>query len=70
MMQSLADEYKHTQLRFNALNPGATRTAMRAKAYPEEDSSQLKTPEEIMPSYLYLLSDDSQEVTGQCINAQ
>ncbi len=29
-----------------------------------------KTPEQIMPSYLYLLSDDSIETTGQRINAQ
>ena len=70
MMQVLADEYKNTRLRFNAINPGATRTAMRTSAYPEEDSTQLKTAEEILPSYLYLLSDDSKEVTGQRINAQ
>ena len=70
MMQTLADEYKNTPLRFNAINPGAIRTAMRASAYPEEDSAQLKTPEEILPSYLYLLSGDSKEVTGQRINAQ
>ena len=70
MMQTLADEYKDTSLRFNAINPGATRTAMRASAYPAEDSSLLKTPEEIMPSYQYLLSDDSKGITGQRINAQ
>ncbi|WP_415227048.1 YciK family oxidoreductase [Psychromonas sp.] len=70
MMQVLADEYENSTLRFNAINPGATRTAMRAAAYPAEDSTRLKTAEDIMPSYLYLLSDDSIEVTGQRINAQ
>lgn len=70
MMQVLADEYKNTGLRFNAINPGATRTAMRARAYPAEDSTLLKTAQEIMPSYLYLLSDDSKDVTGQRLNAQ
>lgn len=70
MMQVLADEYEHSNLRFNAINPGATRTAMRANAYPAEDSSKLKTPEEIMASYLYLLNDDSIEITGRRINAQ
>ncbi|HEY5714836.1 MAG TPA: YciK family oxidoreductase [Psychromonas sp.] len=70
MMQVLADEYEHSSLRFNAINPGATRTAMRASAYPAEDSSLLKTAEEIMPSYLYLLSDASIGVTGQRLNAQ
>ena len=70
MMQTLADEFENSNLRFNAINPGATRTAMRASAFPAEDVSLLKTPSEIMPSYLYLLSDDSLEVTGQRFNAQ
>ena len=70
MMQVLADEYDNSTLRFNAINPGATRTAMRASAYPAEDSSLLKTPEQIMASYIYLLSDDSEEITGQRLNAQ
>lgn len=70
MMQVLADEFEHSTLRFNAINPGATRTTMRASAYPAEDSSLLKSAEDIMPSYLYLLSDESKEVTGQRINAQ
>ncbi|PKH01328.1 YciK family oxidoreductase [Psychromonas sp. MB-3u-54] len=70
MMQVLADEYEHSSLRFNAINPGATRTTMRASAYPAEDSSLLKTATDIMPSYLYLLSDESKSVTGQRINAQ
>ncbi len=43
---------------------------MRAGAYPAEDAGKLKWPEDIMPSYLYLLSDDSIEVTAQRINAQ
>jgi len=70
MMQTLADEFDNTTLRFNAINPGATRTGMRASAFPAEDTSLLKTPEEIMPSYLYLLSDDSVAVNGQRFNAQ
>jgi len=70
MMQTLADEFENSTLRFNAINPGATRTAMRASAFPAEDSHLLKTPAEIMPSYLYLLSDDSIAVNGQRFNAQ
>ncbi|WP_354624460.1 YciK family oxidoreductase [Psychromonas sp. MME2] len=70
MMQVLADEYENSNLRFNAINPGATRTAMRAKAFPAEDNSTLKLPEDIMQSYLYLLSNDSINVTGQVLNAQ
>jgi NAD(P)-dependent dehydrogenase (short-subunit alcohol dehydrogenase family) len=70
MMQTLADEFENSTLRFNAINPGGTRTAMRANAYPGEDVSLLKTPADIMPSYLYLLADDSVKITGQRINAQ
>ncbi|RBW47188.1 YciK family oxidoreductase [Psychromonas sp. B3M02] len=70
MMQLLADEYADTTMRFNAVNPGGTRTSMRASAYPDEDVNRLKTPEEILETYLYLLGDDSLEVTGQRFNAQ
>lgn len=70
MMQVVADEYENSTLRFNAVNPGATRTAMRASAFPAEDVSLLKTPAQILPAYLYLLGDDSVEVTGQRVNAQ
>ncbi|MCG3731699.1 YciK family oxidoreductase [Vibrio cincinnatiensis] len=70
MMQVLADELSETTIRVNAINPGATRTGMRAKAYPAEDVNQLKTPEEIMPLYLYLMAPESQSVHGQCLDAQ
>ncbi len=70
MMQTLADEFENSSLRFNAINPGATRTAMRASAFPGEDVALLKTPTDIMPCYLYLLGNDSIKVTGQRINAQ
>ncbi|QYJ87485.1 YciK family oxidoreductase [Shewanella mesophila] len=70
MMQSIAHEYQGTNLRANSINPGATRTKMRANAYPAENPQTLKTPEEIMPTYLYLMGDDSKEITGQQLNAQ
>jgi len=70
LAQVLADEYDGTSIRINVINPGATRTTMRSKAYPAEDASQLKTPAEIMPLYVYLMSDDSSAVNGQSLNAQ
>ena len=57
-------------LRFNCVNPGGTRTAMRAKAYPEEDPKILPIPEDIMPAYLYLMGPDSKGVTGESFDAQ
>jgi NAD(P)-dependent dehydrogenase (short-subunit alcohol dehydrogenase family) len=71
LMQVLADELENiSNIRVNSLNPGATRTSMRATAYPAEDPNTLKTPEDIMPAYLYLLGDDSAGVTGQALSAR
>lgn len=71
LMQVLADELEaNTKVRSNCINPGATRTAMRAQAYPAEDSSKLMAAAQLMPLYLYLMSDDSQAVNGQSMDAQ
>ncbi len=70
LMQVLADEYKHTNLRVNCINPGGTRTSMRASAFPDENSQKLKTPADIMPLYLYLMGDDSRRKTGTSFDAQ
>jgi len=70
LMQVIADEYENSNLRTNAINPGATNTNMRASAYPAEDKGKLATPTDIMPIYAYLMSDDSLEVNGQTIKAQ
>ncbi len=70
MMQTLADEMEGTTVRVNAINPGGTRTAMRARAFPAEDANLLKTPQDLMPLYVYLMAPESKAVTGQCIDAQ
>ncbi|GGO70198.1 YciK family oxidoreductase [Bowmanella pacifica] len=70
MMQVLADEYANSPIRFNCINPGATRTKMRAKAYPGEKPESLKTPEDLMPLYIYMMADDSNGVNGQSVDAQ
>ncbi|KDE40856.1 MAG: YciK family oxidoreductase [Nitrincola lacisaponensis] len=71
LMQVLADELENTpNIRVNAINPGATRTNMRAYAYPGENPETLPTPADIMPVYLYLMGPDSQGIQGQSIDAQ
>ncbi|NAW56336.1 MULTISPECIES: YciK family oxidoreductase [unclassified Vibrio] len=70
MMQVLADELSDTAIRVNAINPGGTRTGMRAKAFPAEDAQLLKTPKDIMPLYLYLMAPEGKDVNGQCMDAQ
>lgn len=71
LAQVLAGELDEvSNIRVNCLNPGATRTPMRAVAYPAEDPGTLPSPEEIMPAYLYLLGPDSQGISGQSFDAQ
>lgn len=71
MSQVLANELEDiSNIRVNCINPGATRTRMRATAFPAEDPSTVKMPEDIMPLYLYLMGKDSEGMTGQSMDAQ
>ncbi len=71
LMQVLADELEGTSnARANSINPGATRTNMRAQAYPGENPATNPSPEDIMPLYLYLMGPDSKGVNGQALDAQ
>ena len=66
----LADELENTaNVRVNIVNPGATRTAMRASAYPGEDPLTLKTADNLIPLYLYLMGPDSISEHGKTFNA-
>ncbi len=71
LAQVLAHEYEGNQrLRINLVNPGATRSDMRALAYPAEDATRLKTPQQITATYLYLLGPESRGVSGQRFDCQ
>jgi NAD(P)-dependent dehydrogenase (short-subunit alcohol dehydrogenase family) len=70
LTQVLADEVREFGIRANSVNPGPTRTEMRALAYPEEDPLALPTPEHVVPVFVYLASDNSAAVTGQSLDAQ
>ena len=66
-----ADELGEAEkIRFNTLNPGATNTAMRRKAYPTEPTDKNPDPGEIAWAYIYLLSEESNSVNGQQLDAQ
>jgi len=68
--QVLAAELESSGVRVNSVNPGATRTDMRAEAYPEEDPRSLPTPEDIAEIFVHLASDESRSVTGQTFEAR
>ena len=69
LMEVLADELSDTSIRVNSLNPGGTRTAMRAAAYPAEDPMTLPSPKDHMDLYLYLMGPDSRGANGQKFDA-
>ena len=64
-----AEEMKQTKVRANLIDPGRTRTGMRAQAYPGEDPLTLKTPDEIAEKFLPLACADF-DGNGQIIKAQ
>lgn len=70
LTEVLADELKDSGIRVNAANPNATRTAMRAAAYPEEDPETLPAPEEITELFVYLAADASGAINGQSLEAR
>ena len=70
LSQILADENRHTSLRVNCVNPGPTRTNMRLAAYPAENRDLLRTADQVLPVYIYLLGPDSQGITGESLDAQ
>lgn len=70
LMEVLADELEETPIRVNAINPGATRTDMRATAYPAEDPNTVTKPEDIMNRYLFLMGPASSQCNGQRLDAQ
>lgn len=71
LMQVAAQELENTSnIRVNCINPGATRTGMRASAYPAENPATVKPASEIMDLYLHLMSPASIGTHGQSLDAQ
>ncbi len=72
LTQVWADELRGTGIAVNALNPGGTRTSMRAAAKPNEDPMTLPTPEDVVPSLLWLLSPEARAMglSGVSIDAR
>ena len=71
LMQVVADELVNTSsIRVNSINPGGTRTAMRAAAYPAENPDTVPAPESLMGVYLYLMGPDGDGIHGQALDAR
>ncbi|MGN6497467.1 MAG: SDR family NAD(P)-dependent oxidoreductase [Tsuneonella sp.] len=59
LLESYAQEVENLgNVRVAIVDPGATRTAMRAKAYPGEDPASVKPPEAVAERVVALLGED------------
>ena len=59
LLLAYADEMKAiSNVRVAIVNPGATATQMRARAYPGEDPATLKTPETVGEALAKLIAED------------
>ncbi len=62
-------ENPNKNIRFNALNPGRIRTALFKRAYPGLHARHVPAPMAVVPAYLRLLSEQSQGIRGQHLQA-
>ncbi|MBF0155361.1 MAG: SDR family NAD(P)-dependent oxidoreductase [Magnetococcales bacterium] len=70
LTETWGEELAQSTVRINAVDPGPTATAMRARAYPGEDATRLPSPADIVPVFLYLVSRDSVHLRGQHLHAR
>jgi len=64
----LADEWDAG--RVYSVNPGGTRTPMRAEARPDEDPATVPSPADIAPIFLRLAHQDAPEPSGAILEAR
>jgi NAD(P)-dependent dehydrogenase (short-subunit alcohol dehydrogenase family) len=64
MARTYANELKQTNLKVNLLDPVAVATRMRAEAYPGEDPTTLKQPDDVTELFVRL-AEPSFEASGE-----
>lgn len=69
LVQTWAQEVEQTKLRINIVDPGAVRTAMRAKAYPGEDPMTLPPPKDVTDVFVDLAAEQCDR-HGDVLSAQ
>jgi NAD(P)-dependent dehydrogenase (short-subunit alcohol dehydrogenase family) len=69
LLDCYAQEMKNiSKIRVAIVNPGATRTAMRARAYPGEDPASVKAPETVAERLVSLLGEDFASPHRESVN--
>ncbi len=69
LTQVLAEEVRGYNICVFAINPGATRTRMRAEAYPDEDPATLKPATDVAEIIYSLIRQDQMSLSGKTLNA-
>lgn len=69
MVRTYALEVAQSNIRVNIVNPGATRSHMRAQAFPGEDSSTLPAPDDIAEVFV-ALAEAGWQKNGEWISAR
>lgn len=70
LSQTWAAELEDSPVRVNWVDPGNMNTAMHRAAEPNEDPSEWADPKTVTEIFVYLASDESQDVSGQRFHAQ
>lgn len=69
LLDCYAQEMRNiSKIRVAIVNPGATRTAMRARAYPGEDPASVKAPETVAERLVTLLGEDFPSPHRESVN--
>lgn len=68
LSQVLADELRDRSLVVMTFNPGGTKTAMRALAYPGEDQRRLHAPSDVARALLRLVTSATPAMSGKAFN--
>jgi NAD(P)-dependent dehydrogenase (short-subunit alcohol dehydrogenase family) len=70
LAEVLAEELASSNIRVNCLDPGPTRTRLRAQAYPAEATDSVPGAESLIPCFTYLLGPASHGLTGMRLLAR
>jgi NAD(P)-dependent dehydrogenase (short-subunit alcohol dehydrogenase family) len=69
MAKIYAKENAKSRLRVNLVNPGGTRTAMRAQAMPGENPDSVKPPEAVTETFVKL-AEASCDLNGETLDCR
>ena len=70
LTQTLAEELAPSGIVVLAVNPGGTRTRMRAAAYPMEDPATMQAPETVAAVLVNLVADPTQLPSGKSVDVR